>query len=340
MEIIPGARLAPLVTFQMGGTAEFLIKIQTIADLKEAFTFTQEKKLPVIVLGGGSNVLIKEGLIEAVILKIEIPGFLVVNEHETSVDIEVGAGEVWDSVVARTVAMGLSGIEALSAIPGTAGATPIQNVGAYGQEIKNTLISLTAYEIETGEIKTFLYKDCRFGYRDSVFKHEARGKYVILSITLRLSKYAAEVPNYPGVKKYFEEKEITEPTLAEIREAIIAIRSNKLPDPKEIASVGSFFKNPFVDFPTAERLRSTYPLMPCFPTDDERYKLSAGWLIETLGWKGKDFGNLMIYPGNALVLVNKGMATFRELEIVVSEIKSAVSEKFGVSLEEEPIYIP
>ena len=340
MLITENIPLRDLTTFRMGGAARFFATVTSAADLTEVFVCAQKENVPVIILGGGSNIIVKDGsVLNTLVIKIEIKGFETVREDTDFVEIKIGAGENWDDVVRRTVEQGLSGIEAMSFIPGTAGATPIQNVGAYGQEIKDTFISLEAYEIATGEVKTFSKEDCRFAYRDSVFKQDLRGKYVITSITLRLSKSPAGMPQYPGVQNYFDEKGITNPTLAQIREAIIAIRTVKLPDPREIASVGSFFKNPICANTLVQTLREHYPEIPSFAVGDDTSKIPAGWLIDTLGWKGKDFGTLMLYPKNALVIVNKGGATFAELTDVVGQIKKAVNDRFGIMLEQEPIVI-
>ncbi len=336
--------LKPYTTFRMGSLARFFIVVNNTDELQGAFAFAESKGLPVFVLGGGSNILLSETkMFEAVVIKIEMPGFSVQAEDENFVTVKVGAGENWDLVVARVVDMNLSGIEALSAIPGTAGATPIQNVGAYGREISDVLVSLEAYEIASNQLRTITTAECQFKYRDSIFKNEAKGQFVICSISIQLKKLAdsevPSVPDYPGVKKYFDEKGIGQPTLQQIRQAIIDIRAVKLPDPKQIASVGSFFKNPFVDKQRYEQLKKEFPNIIAFEMENGSYKIGAGWLLETLGYKGKQVGKLQFYPRNALVITNVGGAGFEELKSLVEETKTKVSEKYGIEIEMEPLVI-
>lgn len=332
--------LKKYTTFRMGGQARWFFVVQSVEELKEAYQFALAHSLPVFILGSGSNILISpSNLFEAVVVKMEIPGFEVVQESGENIVIKVGAGEIWDDVVARAVESNWSGIEALSWIPGTAGATPIQNVGAYGSEIADVLVSLEAYEIATKRIISLTKEQCEFKYRDSVFKHEGKDKYVTTSVTLRLSKEVPTPPNYPGVKKYFDEHNIENPTLNQIREAIISIRDFKLPDPKNIASVGSFFKNPFVNKEHYEQLKESYPAIVAFLLENGDYKISAGWLLETLGYKGKQFGNLQFYSNNALVLTNINNANYEELEELVNKTKAHVKQTFGIDLEIEPIVI-
>ena len=340
MKIEEHVSLREHTTFKLNARARYFAVVRNIDDLKEALILAKDKNISVFILGGGSNILIDDNAeIDMLFVKIEISEFEKVNENENFVDIKIGSGENWDFVVERAVNMNLSGIEAMSAIPGTIGATPIQNVGAYGQEIKDTLIDVALYDKESGEIKKFTNEECEFSYRDSIFKHRAKDKYVILYVTLRLSKSAPKMPDYPGVKKYFDNLGITNPNIREIRDAIIAIRGIKLPDPKVIASVGSFFKNPIIRASLLREIRNSYSSIPSFEMGGGMHKVPAGWLIDTLGWKGKDFGNLKLYEQNALVIVNKGDATFSELQSVVYEIKKAVFGQFGIELEQEPIEI-
>lgn len=323
--------LAPYTTFRMGPVAKYVIDIERTEDLTDAFAFINEHALPFFILGGGSNTIFTQNEFPGVVLRILIPGFAVKDEL-----VRIGAGEEWDQVVARTVGLGLSGIEALSAIPGSAGATPIQNVGAYGTEIADVLESVEVYDRATGKVKELSKDECGFSYRTSMFKHT--DAYVITAITLRLSKEKPQVPAYPGVAAYFNEHHITEPSLTDIREAIIAIRKTKLPDPKEIASVGSFFKNPIVEREVADRIRTEFPDAVIFETNGG-YKIGAGWLIDTLGLKGKSFGNLGLYSHNALVVTNNGEATYAELAEVIATIQEQVRSHFGINLEVEPTFI-
>lgn len=346
MEIKELVDLSRYTTFRMGPLVRYFAAVCTVDELREGYAFAKSTAdLPVFILGSGSNIILgQSGVFEALVLKIELPGYEVLENNNIGAEkddvlIKVGAGEIWDDVVKHTVEMGLSGIEALSAIPGTAGATPIQNVGAYGQEVGNVLVSLEAYEVATGNIRIFSNEECQFKYRDSIFKRELKNQYVITSIVLKLSKRPGHMPDYSGVKKYFEDSNITQPTLVEIRQAIIDIRSIKLPDPKQIASVGSFFKNPFVKAKHYEQLQEQYPQIIAFPLSDGNYKIAAGWMLEAMGLKGQQFGNLLFYQNHALVVVNTGQATYTELENLIKDTQAKVRAVFGVELEMEPTIV-
>lgn len=339
MEIQEYVDIREYCTFKVGGQFRYLVTVHTVPEIIEAYNFAREKNLPVKILGGGSNMVFPDGVLNSVVLKIELLGFDIVTETPDYTDIKVGAGENWDSVVDRSVSMGLSGIEAMSAIPGTVGATPVQNVGAYGQEAKDTLLSVEVFDIIAEQVKVLSNSDCNFSYRESIFKQEAKDKYVILSAIYRLLKKEATMPNYPGVQKYFEEKGITNPTLKQIRDAIIHIRSNKLPDPKDIPSVGSFFKNAIIEKSIARGLQEQYPSMHLFPVNDTHTKVPAGALIDLAGLKGKNFGSISTYPHNALVLVNNGTATRSDVIRVKDEIIKVVSDQFGIVLETEPEFV-
>ena len=336
MEIKEYINIKPFSSLKVGGQFRYFSVISKIEDLKEAINFAKEKNVKIFVLGGGSNIVFSDGIIDVLALKIEMKGFAVVLESDGYTDIKVGAGEIWDEVVSRTVDMGLSGIESLSAIPGTVGASPVQNIGAYGSEIKDTVTEVEVYEITTGKIFNIENKDCKFGYRDSVFKNEARGRYIIANVIYRLTKSNPSIPKYPDVLKYFEEREIYGPTLSQIREAIIFIRRNKLPNPNEIPNVGSFFKNPIVQNGVADNIKRDFPNAKFFALDDGFTKVPAGWLIENAGLKGKVFGNVSVYDKNALVLVNSGEATSEDVVNARNEIVKVVKEKFGITLEQEP----
>ena len=339
LQIEENKDLKSLSTFQMQSTAHYFARIDEQSDLTDAFAFAESHAVPVVILGGGSNTIFTETYLESLVLQIAIPGFEKVKEEEGTALFKFGAGESWDEVVKRTVELGYVGLEALSSIPGSVGGTPVQNVGAYGQEISNVMVSLDAYDVALGGFVTFLNEDCGFGYRTSIFKGEGKGRYVITSVSFKLEKKEATAPAYPGVATYFEKKGITKPTLPEIREAIIEIRKNKLPDPKEIASVGSFFKNPIVPTEQALALKEKFPTAVIFPVSETESKIGAGWLIDSLGLKGKEFGNLMLYPYNALVIVNKGGATYDELKNLVADIEQQVLEAYDVEIEPEPIFV-
>lgn len=336
MEIKEYVDIKNYSTLHIGGQFRYFAVISSGEDVVSACVFAEEKKVKIFILGGGSNIVFSDGVIDVLALKIEIKGFNIINETNEYIEIKVGAGEIWDKIVEKTVEMNLSGLEALSAIPGTVGATPVQNVGAYGAEIKDTLLEVEVFDTEDMKIKIMLNADCKFGYRDSIFKNEAKGRYIITSVTYRLSKGTPRLPDYPGVKKYYIENNVNNPTLKNIREAIIYIRSQKLPDTRVNPNVGSFFKNPIVSKEVANQINKKFPKAKFFPVDDKLTKIPAGWLIENAGLKGESFGNVSVYDKNALVLVNNGSATKEDLMKAKNEIIKIVSEKFGITLEQEP----
>lgn len=331
-------------TLHIGGKFRYMAKVSDPADLKNIYLFAQEKGTRVLPLGGGSNLVFNDDVLNVLALKAEILGFEILSEDEDATTLKIGAGENWDKFVERVCSMGLSGVEAMSAIPGTMGATPVQNVGAYGQEIKDTLISVDVFDTIELEYKTLSKEDCKFRYRDSIFKTEEKGRYFITSVTLQLSKNIPEIPNYPGVKKYFLENNINSPSLIDIRNAIIDIRASKLPNPAEIPNVGSFFENPIVDKSIFEKLKILYHEIPSFPVsarpclaeENNLVKIPAGWLIENAGLKGHNFGHVSVYEKNALVLVNNGGATGQDFANARDQIIKTVFDKFGITLEQEP----
>lgn len=327
-------------TLQVGGQFRYFTVISLKEELNSLYAIAEKeleyKNTPIFILGGGSNVVFSDGVVNVLAVKIEINGFEIVNESDLFVDIKVGSGENWDKFVERTVDMNLVGVEALSLIPGVVGASPVQNIGAYGSEVKDTIVEVEVFDIKNGQISYLSNADCKFGYRDSIFKGEARGKYIITSVTFRLTKSLPKIPNYPGVLKYFEDMEILNPTIKEIRDAIIYIRTEKLPDPNVLPNTGSFFKNPIVSNSIAEKIKIDFPEAKFFPIDDENTKVPAGWLIEKAGLKGKSFGNVSVYDKNALVLVNSNDATCEDIIKARDEIIKIVKDKFGITLEQEP----
>ncbi len=331
--------LSGISTFRIGGKARNVAVVETEEELA-ALLAGLPADAPFFVLGGGSNIVFPDGDFVPLLIRPAMDSIYIAADDGTQVEIVAGAGAVWDAVVHFAVDHGLAGIEALSAIPGTAGATPIQNVGAYGTEIADVLVSVRAYDRQTGSFVELANAECAFAYRDSMFKHArdaaGRPRYVITEVRLRLSRAAPSAPRYPGVAEYFAERGIAQPSLAEIREAITAIRWKKLPDPRDVASVGSFFKNPFVSAAEAERLRAQFPDIKTFPAEDGRVKIPAGWLIERAGLKGKSFGPIATYEHNALVLVNTGGATRADLAMAIAAITGAVQDRFGILLEPEP----
>ena len=326
-------------TLKIGGKFRYFAEVSDVDSIPVIYEYAEKNNVPVMMIGGGSNLVFKDEVTNILAIKVNLLGFEIIKETEYYTEIKIGAGEKWDATVARTVDMNLAGIEAMSLIPGTVGATPVQNVGAYGQEIKDTLVSVEVYDKSDKSIKQLSNAQCMFGYRDSIFKHNAKDKYLIVSITLRLSKTAPQAPDYPGVKKYFSEQGISNPTLLDIRNAIISIRNTKLPNPKDIPNVGSFFKNPIVPKSLSLGLAIEFPNLVTFPVNDLNVKIPAGWLIENAGLKGKSFGAVSIYSQNALVLVNNGDATFADIAAARDYIINAVKVKFGITLETEPEFI-
>jgi len=365
MEIKEYVNIKDYSTLKIGGKFRYFAVISSVSDLNSLYAIAQNelryKNIPIFILGGGSNVIFSDGVLEVIALKNEIKGFEILKETNEYVDVKVGSGESWDYFVSRVVDMGFSGVEMLSAIPGTVGATPVQNVGAYGSEVKDTILSVEVFDIKSGIISVLSNSDCKFAYRDSIFKNGAKGKYLIISVIYRLRKdfennssekvlgRGEQEPepvhlhdnyfrtlSYPGVSRYFEDKKIVNPTLKQIREAIIYIRSEKLPNPNDIPNVGSFFKNPIVSKNIANDIKTKYPEVKFFAVDEDHIKIPAGWLIENAGLKGKSFGNISVYEKNALVLVNNGGATKDDLLNAKNEIVKIVKEKFGITLEQEP----
>ncbi len=327
-------------TFKIGGQFRYFTIISSVDDFNFIYDITQKelkyKNIPIFVLGGGSNIVFPDGVFNVIALKMDIKGFEIVNENNDYVDIKIGGGEIWDKVVEKTVGMGLSGFEALSIIPGTVGATPVQNVGAYGSEVKDTIVEVEVFDIYANKLINISNEDCKFGYRDSIFKHEAKGKYIITGVTYRLSKIYPKIPDYPGVKRYFLDNNINNPHVKEIREAIIDIRNSKLPNWKELPNLGSFFKNPIVEKEIAQRLKNKYLDLKTFPSEDGKVKIPAGFLLDKAGLKGQSFGNISVYEKNALVLINNGGASKEDLIKAKNEIVKIVNEKFGMILEQEP----
>lgn len=324
---------------KIGGNARFLTEVRTSDEVAEVYRNAKVQKLPVFILGGGSNVVAKDEGFNGIVIRMRITGFEVIADDINSTTIRIGSGENWDSVVKRTVDMRLSGIEAMSAIPGTAGATPIQNVGAYGQEIADTLQSLDAYDNQTDTFVTLRRGDCGFAYRDSIFRNQSSGRYVITSITLKLSKNLPQPPFYDSLQRYLDEHGIKIYTVDVIRDAVIKIRSEKLPDPDILPNSGSFFKNAVVEKWQLDDLRKISPDIPIHELGDGRYKISTGWLIENVGLKGSLIHGMRIYNKNALILVNESAKSYVDLAKARDEIIGKVRDKFRIQIQQEPLEI-
>lgn len=329
--------LSELTTIKIGAgaTASVVVTITNPNELLGALQQIKASGHPYRVLGWGSNVIARDEGFHGVIILNKISGFEVLDETPEGALIRAGAGETLDTVVARTVEMGLSGIEALSSIPGTIGAAPVQNAGAYGQEIGDTLVTVEGIDTQTLQPFVLTKEQCGFSYRDSIFKHNDR-RYVITSVSLRLARTNPEPPFYKSLSTYFEQHDITAFTPQVIRDAVIAIRKEKLPSPLLLPNAGSFFKNPIVDRAVADALVAQWPDAPVHPMKDGTVKVPAGWLVEQAGLKGYENGPLRTYAKNALVIVNAGEATYKDLNEFRTYIQRTVKEKFAIDLQQEP----
>jgi len=297
------------------------------------FFFTHTKE-PVLILGGGSNILLVSKEIERV-LKIDIRGIEEVKEETSHIYVNAGAGENWNDFVQYTLSRNWGGLENLSLIPGQVGAAPIQNIGAYGVELKDVFFELEAYDREDRKVYAFGVNDCKFGYRDSIFKSERKGRYIILNVTFRLNKTPVLKTSYGAIREELKKMNVKSPSIRDISNAVIAIRRSKLPDPKDIGNAGSFFKNPIVNQEQFLSLSKKYADLPAYPHEDQLVKLAAGWLIEQSGWKGYRKGDAGVHENQALVLVNYGNATGSEILDLSKRITESVLKKFGVALERE-----
>lgn len=322
-------------TFGFDAHARLAAHICSESDLVDALRDARIAGMPVVVLGGGSNVVLT-GDLDACVLLMEIPGYDVTQGDEAWL-VTAGAGENWHALVGRTVADGMPGLENLALIPGTAGAAPIQNIGAYGVELRERFERLRAFDRQSGEFVTLDLDACAFGYRDSLFKHEGKDRYIITAVTLRLPKAWRPVLNYGELAR--ELAAHGSPSAAQVRDAVIAIRSRKLPDPSQIGNAGSFFKNPVVDAVKRNALLDEYPALVSYAQPDGSYKLAAGWLIDQCGFKGFDDGPVGVYDKQALVLVHRGGGSGAALLNLAHRIADAVHGRFGVRIEPEPVIL-
>lgn len=326
--------LKPYNTFGLDENAGFLAIIDSIDDLDEVFMTGRFRSQRKMVLGGGSNILLTRGF-TGVVAKIEIKGFHLMNESEDEVMVSIGAGENWHQFVLWCVERGFGGVENLSLIPGTVGAAPMQNIGAYGVELKEVFHSLEAYEIKSGKLATFYKEDCKFGYRYSVFKGDLKDKYVITKVNFKLTKKPSFNISYGNLKETLDQMGVEELSLKNVSQAVINIRQSKLPDPMDIGNAGSFFKNPVVEKLHFEALEAQFPEIKSFPVDKEFVKIPAAWLIDNAGWKGYRDGDIGVHDKQALVLVNHGVGRGKDLFKLSNEIMKSVQSKYGIDLERE-----
>lgn len=325
--------LKPYNTFGIPVNARYFAEIVNERDLVQLLNSSLVREQKLLVLGGGSNILFTEDF-NGLVIKVSIPG-IKSNENGNNVIVTSGAGVVWNDLVHYCVQRGFGGIENLSLIPGTVGASPIQNIGAYGVELKDVFESCVAYEIATGSAKVFTYKDCQFGYRDSIFKNELKNQYIITSVSLRLNKIPDVNIQYGAIKDELANRNISSPTISDVSAVVSDIRVSKLPDPSTIGNAGSFFKNPIIDQDQFDPILKQFPEIVHYPAPDGRVKLAAGWLIEQCGFKGIISGETGTWRNQALVLVNHGHATGQEVYSFSEQIVVAVDAKFHVKLERE-----
>lgn len=346
--------LAPYTTFGIGGPAKFFCEVTNITEIKEALEYSKKNQLESFILGGGSNILISDSGFKGLVIKINIPGIEIISDSESQVKLKIGAGQNWDSVVKYAVDNNLWGIENLSHIPGNSGAFVVQNVGAYGQEAKDVVDTVEVFDKTTGEINSLQNNECEFGYRSSIFNRTQKDKYIIISITLGLTKNSLPNLNYGDLKKYFDNKEVGDITLEEIRNAIIKIRDTKFPFPKEAinGSAGSFFRGPvlaekeFIEL--KENLKKFLPgsLWQRFENMTDKlkvpqgYKTPAGFLIEACNFKGLKVGGAQVNPDQAAIILNStGKALAQDVITLYEQVKTGVFEKTGVNLEHEPEFV-
>lgn len=333
MEIQPDFSLKKYNTFGIEAKAKQFVAVHSTEELKTVLQQNQNQKK--FILGGGSNMLLTKD-IDALVIHVDLKGKKILSETDDFVLVQAQAGENWHEFVLWTIAQDFGGLENMSLIPGNVGTTPVQNIGAYGTEIKDTFVSCEAMEMASQQIKTFANADCRFGYRESVFKQDLKDRFIITSVVFKLTKRNHKInTSYGDITAELAKNNIANPGLKDVSNAVIAIRQSKLPDPKVLGNSGSFFKNPIVPKADFEKIHAKFPEMKFFPVSDTEVKVPAGWLIEQAGFKGQRFGDAGIHKNQALVLVNYGNATGQEILNVSKEIQRTILEKFGIAIEAE-----
>jgi UDP-N-acetylmuramate dehydrogenase len=334
LEILQDYPLKDLNTFGITVNSRYFVSINSVEQLNKVLVSDIARNNPLLILGGGSNILFTRQYPGLIILN-QIKGIKIIDETNDTALINAGGGEVWQDLVNFALSHNLGGIENLSLIPGSVGAAPIQNIGAYGVELKEVMESLSAIELATGETRTFNNAECDFGYRNSIFKKELKDKYLITNVCLKLTKHPQLNTSYGAVNSRLEEKGIDSPDITDVSKAVIEIRRSKLPDPTKLGNAGSFFKNPVVDKIDFEGLKLVFSDIPGY-INNSTVKIPAAWLIEQCGWKGKRFGAVGVHDKQPLVLVNYGDGTGAEIKKLAEDIKTSVANKFGIELEAEP----
>lgn len=326
--------LKNLNTFGMEVSSSQYAPFHNVEELQNLLQNPGLDKNHLLVLGGGSNILFTKDF-AGTVLHNQIKGIRILEEQADHALVQAGGGEIWHDLVLFTIAQNLGGLENLSLIPGTVGAAPLQNIGAYGVELKDVFHSLAAVDIHTGEVKTFLAEDCEFGYRESVFKKSLKGRYIVTHVTLKLSKHPQFNTSYGAIKDTLAAMQVGELSLKALSDAVCSIRRSKLPDPAVIGNAGSFFKNPEISPEAFADLKTRFPDVPSYPAAHNQVKVPAGWLIERAGWKGKKIGNYGVHKDQALVLVNYGGAQGEQIRALAFEIIQSVQDTFGITLSPE-----
>lgn len=330
-EVQQNISLQPYNTFGLDVKARYFASFSSVEELKQLLSSDIAQQNPLLILGGGSNVLLTKDF-EGLVLLNQLKGIIIREDGET---IEAAAGEVWHELVLFSIKHNLGGIENMSLIPGSVGAAPMQNIGAYGVEVKDVFVELEALHIPTLELKKFNREECNFGYRESVFKRALKGQFVITKVVLKLSANPELNTSYGAIEEELKKMGISDPTVRDVSNAVISIRQSKLPDPKEIGNSGSFFKNPVVSKEKFESLKIEFPNIANYPLSTGEVKLAAGWLIENAGWKGRTINNYGVHKNQALVLVNYGGAAGKDIYQLSEDILQSIRERFGVELERE-----
>ncbi|MGB1247340.1 MAG: UDP-N-acetylmuramate dehydrogenase [Chitinophagales bacterium] len=334
MQIEENISLQPFNTFGIDASAKFFAKIDNVEALNNLVNASIYQENNSMILGGGSNILLTRNF-DGLVIKNELKGISKIKENDTHVWLEVQAGEVWHDLVLYSIKNGWGGIENLSLIPGCVGASPMQNIGAYGVELKDVFESLEAYDLAKHQIDVFDKESCQFGYRESIFKKEMKGRYLITSVTVKLSKNPQINVSYGAIENTLEANGVENPSIKDVSDAVIQIRQSKLPNPKEIGNAGSFFKNPVITKEKYNLVKAKYPNMPSYPVSDTMVKIPAGWLIDQAGWKGKRIEDYGVHKNQALVLVNYGNANGKDIEQLAYQIKDDIFDKYEIEINPE-----
>lgn len=332
-----GVELKKFTTFKIGGPADFFISVHNVDELKEVLLYAQKKRLKIFVLGGGSNTVFSDDGFRGLVIKIEIKGIVCRSIADDDVILEVGGGEVWDEFVSFCVSQGFYGVENLSAIPGIVGAAPVQNIGAYGVEVKDSIEWVEAIHIDTGSIKRFSRKECLFSYRNSLFKTIEGKRYIITKVGFRMKKEGVLYTSYADVSGYF--KGVENPSLKDVREAITVIRSKKFPNLNKIGTAGSFFKNPIISHKEFKILKKKFPDIPSYVSDTTHVKVPLGFILEKLGWKGRKYKQVGTYKNQSLVVVSYKGATYKQLVDFILSMEDDVKDQTSIVIEREVTFV-